>query len=326
MTSASSKAGYDTVVDFDAVGPIGSAPQAIEGGSAKETGLRVLCWNICIPPWGKLNIPHCKCSDQKRRRIKLMFEKIFAPYDVLLLHEVWGAWYSYYQTAFIAEAKRHGFQHIANDNSRYCCKLTDNGCMVLSKNSEITSSSVHRFRSTTGLQSSIPNGILHARMKLPSGGFVNLFTSHMHTGASDTALLNGPAKCKKVQLGQVTEIKEFIASETPEGEDWLFEGDLNVDSCIAEDPEKLNYPDVVGVMGESLTVSQLGSPSTYPLPKEGGRLVNPVCIGTVSCLDHVFTNIQSAAMGPVLFDELQVDGIWLSDHAAIDVTLYGKPN
>jgi hypothetical protein len=308
---------------------LASSPQPIqtESSDVSSQGLRVLCWNICVPPWGKLNIGPsgvCVCSDQKRMRIKLMFDHVFAKYDILLLHEVWGAWYSWYQTAFLKEAKRHGFRYVAKDNSSYCCKLTDNGCVVLTKSNEIVSSSVHRFKSTTGLQSGIPNGVLHARVKLDNGLFVNLFTSHMHTGSSDTALCNGPQRCKKVQLGQINEIKQFIDSETPAGEDWLFEGDLNVDSCITEDPEKLNYPDLVPIMGESLTVSQLGSPSTYPVPKEGARLVNPVCNGTVSCLDHVFSNISSAKMGPVLFDELCVDGIWLSDHAAIDVTLYGN--
>ena len=164
----------------------------------------------------------------------------------------------------------------------------------------------------------------------------------MHTGPSDTALCNSPVKCARTQLGQIQEIKAFIAAKTPAGEDWLFEGDLNVDSQVAEDPEKLNYPEVgachmlavalapclshallhsAKVMGESLLVTQMNSPSTYPVPKEGGRLVNSFANNTTSCLDHVFTNISSARMAAVLFDELLVDGIWLSDHAALAVSV-----
>ena len=65
----------------------------------------------------------------------------------------------------------------------------------------------------------------------------------------------------------------------------------------------------------------MNSPSTYPVPKEGGRLVNSFANNTTSCLDHVFTNISSARMAAVLFDELLVDGIWLSDHAALAVSV-----
>ena len=113
---------------------LASSPQPIqtESSDVSSQGLRVLCWNICVPPWGKLNIGPsgvCVCSDQKRMRIKLMFDHVFAKYDILLLHEVWGAWYSWYQTAFLKEAKRHGFRYVAKDNSSYCCKLTDNGCV-----------------------------------------------------------------------------------------------------------------------------------------------------------------------------------------------------
>ena len=75
-------------------------------------------------------------------------------------------------------------------------------------------------------------------------------------------------------------------------------------------------------LGTESVLSTIGHPATYPIVnnvEDEGLLVNKSVIGKRQCLDHVFTSLPLHHDPRVI--ELNINGLALSDHAAIEVEL-----
>jgi hypothetical protein len=99
------------------------------------------------------------------------------------------------------------------------------------------------------------------------------------------------------------------------GSTWLVSGDFNIDAIESVTSGLLLEYDVLkNIMGMDSLLKQCGFPTTYPVPETGSFLVNKKFIGDKTCVDHSFSSSNNIKVDAKV---LEVDGLFLSDHAAI---------
>eukprot|EP00735_Rhodelphis_limneticus_P006356 TRINITY_DN18755_c0_g1::TRINITY_DN18755_c0_g1_i1::g.15252::m.15252 TRINITY_DN18755_c0_g1::TRINITY_DN18755_c0_g1_i1::g.15252 ORF type:complete len:282 (-),score=18.97,sp/Q1ZXD9/Y8017_DICDI/26.47/2e-07,Exo_endo_phos/PF03372.18/5.2e-23,Exo_endo_phos_2/PF14529.1/4.3e+02,Exo_endo_phos_2/PF14529.1/0.36 TRINITY_DN18755_c0_g1_i1:79-924(-) len=276
--------------------------------------LKIISINACLLPIGFVNSSIIGYDNQLPRIDKLMH--FIQDYDIIILQEVWGTIYSHLiPNAVLKLADKYGFHHYVRP-ARSCLQMVDNGLMILSKY-EIIDSDQLTFQSSSGLQWFIPNGVIYASVRLPTKKSLHVFCTHFHAGPRDSSLLNSDVTCKQVQRDQARELRAFMKEmmrHDPTGA-FLLAGDFNSDA-LGNCPELLDFAELCHIMEMSSLLEHFRFPNTYPIPLEGGPLVNPAFVGVPTCLDHVFSNLPRAQIDVI---SVVYDNEYISDHAAIAV-------
>ncbi len=266
--------------------------------------LKILSYNICLPPYG-----FDSTDDNRELRIQSFLEHFGHQYDVLLLQEVWSTVISDYTLKFFVHmARKHGFAYRASTVKRYW-QLSNNGLLILSKKPINKATSI-TFARSAGLQWFMCTGALHVNIE-----DVDLFVPYIHTGPMDTSIGNDSLTCKEVQRSQIVQLKEFVDANVTGR--YIVAGDFNVDALPSPSAGTvLSYQNLVEIMGTQSLLTDIGFPHTYPDPNFA--FVNPRLAAERNCIDHVFTNILGIGV-QVKF--LRVDGLSISDHAAVEITV-----
>jgi len=142
--------------------------------------------------------------------------------------------------------------------------LSNSGNVILSR-FPLRNASSFIYKATTGWQSIVPNGALHATTELPSGEFLHLFSTHLQctTAPPDSAssvdvmnarfaqllaLVEGRGiESESVRTRQLIELKAFMCRTLTPHDKWLLAGDMNIEGGSAE------YRHMVDLLGgESL--------------------------------------------------------------------------
>lgn len=291
--------------------------------------LRVMSFNACLLPPGITNAG--SGDDKEMERMRLFFSKFGFEQDVLLLSEVWDALWTSNENSVLRQvlaiANQYNFKH-SYHKPREWYQLCNNGLVILSRFPIKNTSSV-TFRSSAGLQWFIPNGAIGVEVPMVDSDSVHLFTTHIHAGSLDTACCNSVEVTKRIQKEQIIQVKELIQQCVATRQDealWICSGDFNIDARGDESVSAdllLEYEVLKNIMGSDSLLKQCGFPSTYPVPESGSFLVNKDFIGEKTCIDHSFSSSSSNIRINVHI--LEVDGLFLSDHAAISMELTIQP-
>eukprot|EP00960_Hanusia_phi_P057568 763601-Hanusia_phi.AAC.5 len=295
--------------------------------------VRILSLNVCLLPGGMTFSGKWLFDGNDRKEDRS--EKLMAlvrNYDIVLLNELWGCWWSSYHTRFTRQAVEAGY-HVVTTPVGF---FFDTGNVIISKY-PIQNASEVIFRSTAGWQKMVPNGALHAACKLPSGNLLHLFTTHFQCDtAPPTELIkpsgpNGPSdleagenldngigisvvkmleersgmSCGTVREQQLEELKSFVDKTVTQDGLWLVGGDLNIVGGSEE------YAHIVRIFG----IDSVGAPDFEPTYNTHSFLTPPGWRGVEFnvCLDHILTNL-AVQQFCVLPDDV-------SDHKALAVVV-----
>lgn len=295
----------------------------------RADGPAILCANLCLLPPGLKNAPG---DTNKKTRAAAFFDFVArrAPHvDVLILQEVWDSMWSSAMPRLVERlAREAGFRHVVID-PRKPFRLVNSGLAIASK-LPVLRSSTHTFQSSAGVQWWVPNGVLHAELQSAAGP-LHVMSTHLHAGPRDSALLNSVSVSKRVQLGQLQELRAFaqrvMAGEQTRHAPLVVAGDFNIDGADVRGREHevsvsdlLEYAHMERILGPSALAS-IGFPSTYPFPAEGGSLANPAFFGESTCVDHVVcTGCTSDVEVLPLYSRARK--LWISDHAAVTARVH----
>ena len=189
------------------------------GMDPQPVQLKLLSLNCCMLPTGFTASSGALCSwrsDRVSDRLQALMRYVCRhEYDILLLQEVFDAFWSDHGATFIRLAKDHGFPHSARPRRGWLYPV-GSGLLIVSKH-RIKRSAYHVYNATCGFQRIVPRGVLYAEVDVSSiaksarARTIHLFTTHLHCGALDSAVCNRPATTKRVQREQLVELREFMA-------------------------------------------------------------------------------------------------------------------
>ena len=265
--------------------------------------IRMLSLNACVLAAGVTFSRDGK--DMKDERLECILNWA-QEYDVTVLQEVWGSWWTKRHTTFYERANAAGL-HVVHTP---CGATMDSGNVILTKRN-VRSCSAHVFSSAAGWQRALPNGVLHACVDIGNEVPLHVFTTHLHcnTFPYESRWNDGAAE---VRAAQIAEMRDFMQRTVPEGELWLATGDFNV---VGKSSEYRSLADTFGC--ESLLAPSF--PPTFncdsflapPEWRTGDRGIDE--FAPIGCLDHVFTTCDVSSVRVV------TDKRDISDHFPVEI-------
>ena len=305
--------------------------------------MKILSFNACILPPFVTNAN--SYDDKKKERIKLFFKHVAHEYDVLLLQEVWDCMWSTRCTTNFVEytlnyARKHGFVHSYHEPRKWY-QVTNSGLMILSK-LPISNCRSHTFQASSGVQYFIPNGVLACTVDPESKRVdkrVDVFVTHIHAGPLDSSFMNDVRTSQRVQRQQIIELMTFVRDRygglgdggglgdhsVPSASSakvrYIIAGDFYSDGANMCDSTLtlLPYEMLRELIGSSSLLQSQGFPITNPIPFGGSFLCNPAFKHEQTCVDHVFVSEGLRRGIKCQVKCLCVDGLYLSDHAALHI-------
>ena len=273
--------------------------------TAESKGLRLLSLNACVLMAG---VTFSRDGDDmKDDRLEYILSLALG-YDVTVLQEVWGSWWTKRHTQFFSQANDAGLHVVYTPSGA----TMDSGNVILSRR-KVQTYSAHVFVSASGWQRALPNGVLHACIDTGNGAPLHIFTTHLHcnTLPYDSKWNAG---AEDIRTAQIAEMTDFLHRTVPEGEHWLATGDFNV---VGKSREYRGLADAFG--SESLLSPEF--PPTFncdsflapPEWRTGDRGIDE--FAPVGCLDHIFTTCKVASVRVI------TDTRDISDHFPVEIVL-----
>jgi endonuclease/exonuclease/phosphatase family metal-dependent hydrolase len=274
--------------------------------------VKILSWNVCICPLGITNTKKCT-DDRKISRISSIIKLCLQnDADIIVLQEVWSAFYSYFYLDYLVEEfRKNGYQY--SSYNKNILSITTTGLVTISK-FPLTEHNQYIFQATSGLQYLVSNGIHSCKVSLPNKT-VMIYNTHLHAGDLDTRWRNSSNVVQDVQLKQVRELKQFIYETSDKSDLVVVCGDFNIDSS-GNSPRLLNYDTLVEELGLGHSFNK--DIITYPCPRSGSYLIPAAFKYQTTTVDHVFSNHKKIIMSVI---DPVIDEEYCSDHAAIQITL-----
>ena len=144
-------------------------------------------------------------------------------FGVVVLQEMWSR-----KSRSIAEDS--GFQYSVKLPGTYGL-LGNSGLVTLSK-FPIVQQSFKGFSKRAGIEHAVRKGVIHTRLEVQPGDFVDLFNLHLVSpGEGKKYHCPTQAGIQRVQRSQIGELREFVRERSASGIPQVFAGDFNIDEA-----------------------------------------------------------------------------------------------
>lgn len=272
---------------------------------------RVLVLNACILVAG---VTFSRAGDDLKEKRLDDILNMARFYDVVILQEVWEClWWRSFVASFYNKAADMGFHVVSTSLCGF--GLMNTGNVILSRHI-VGGASATCFKATSGWQSTMSNGILHACLMLKSGP-LHVFNTHLQSDSVPYAsILNSSSS--DTRRDQAKALIDFMNTKNPRKEPWFLAGDFNFG------PFSREYNYMRGALRcESLLApafSATYNPDSFlaPMGWRAGEKGMSKFEGKQGCIDHIFSSINPDNLNVKVLSTVST----LSDHFPIEVNVH----